>query len=492
MHADVLLQQKDTTEAIVFLKKSLDIDKYDGRTWADLSLISLQRQQWKDAEDELSQAIRLLPKNGGYYINRALARYNQNNLRGAMADYDMALDLEPNNFLGHYNRGLLRADVGDDNRAITDFDFVLQLEPDNMLALFNRAVLLDRTGDLKGAVRDYSKVIDEYPNFWTGILFRANCYRRLGQTAKAELDEFAVYKAQLYKHLYGINPKDRKRNQRKRSEIDPEKYNELVVEDEQEPAREYVSEYRGRVQNRKAELDLLPLFSFAMENSYHVSLPDMRYDSSVEEINQLHAARMLYISNAQPSLDTHRASDYFGYADSLTAVINSKQDIASTLPLLFHRAVAYYCLQDNESSINDLTTLLLVDSTSVPALWLRAVCRFRHSVFTISAGNNAELSLVGVRNDLDQALQYSPNNEYLLYNRGCVMARQQHYSEAIDEFTSAIQINPHFAEAYYNRGLCYLKEEKHSEGIADMSKAGELGLYSAYSIIKKYIHHVRN
>lgn len=73
-------------------------------------------------------------KNAGNYINRALARFHQNNLRGAMSDYDLALDIDPNNFIGHYNRGLLRAQVGDDNRAIEDFDFVLQIEPDNMMA----------------------------------------------------------------------------------------------------------------------------------------------------------------------------------------------------------------------------------------------------------------------------------------------------------------------------------------------------------------------
>ena len=37
-----------------------------------------------------------------------------------------------------------------------------------------------------------------------------------------------------------------------------------------------------------------------------------------------------------------------------------------------------------------------------------------------------------------------------------------------------------------NRGLSRLYSNQQAEGVSDLSKAGELGLYSAYSIIKKY------
>ena len=59
-------------------------------------------------------------------------------------------------------------------------------------------------------------------------------------------------------------------------------------------------------------------------------------------------------------------------------------------------------------------------------------------------------------------------------------------SSYIDDFSRAIELDGNIPEAYYNRGIVYLHAEKKSEGIADLSKAGELGLYDAYSIIKKY------
>ena len=56
---------------------------------------------------------------------------------------------------------------------------------------------------------------------------------------------------------------------------------------------------------------------------------------------------------------------------------------------------------------------------------------------------------------------------------------------AIDDFTRAINIDANLAEAYYNRGLARVQNGLKAEGIADLSKAGELGLYNAYSVIKR-------
>ena len=61
----------------------------------------------------------------------------------------------------------------------------------------------------------------------------------------------------------------------------------------------------------------------------------------------------------------------------------------------------------------------------------------------------------------------------------------KNYSHAIDDYTKAISLNPDIAEVYFNRGLAYLKLGNKQQAVADLSKAGELGLYDAYSIIKQ-------
>ena len=487
MQADVYMQKKDTVAAVESLDKAVEIDPYDGQAWSARSIISLSRSEWKEAEGMLDKAIHLLPKHANNYINRALARCNQNNLRGAMSDYDKALEIEPNNFLGHYNRGLLRSEVGDDNRAITDFDFVLRLEPDNLMALFNRAVLLDKTGDLKAAIRDYTKVINEFPNFWTGLEYRAACYRKLGMTKQAERDEFTVFKARLDKHLYGKQPRLSRQQMRKRSDVDPEKYNQMVVEDTQEMEHEYQSDYRGRVQNRKVNLELQPLFSLSFEPmNDELRASYIAFDRHVEAFNQRLHSRTIYINNKQTALDEDESEKYFNYIQALSDSIGSLRNFQRIMDVVFLRAVAYTSIQNFDEAVNDLTTYLQEDTASVTALWLRAVSQSRMNNFMASEGVNVALKNVNVMADFNRALALDPNNAYLLYNRGTLYAQQQEYQKAIEDFTRAIAIDANLAEAYYNRGICAINIKQNEAAVRDLGKAGELGLYTAYSIIKKY------
>ena len=231
----------------------------------------------------LDHSIHLSAKNAGNYINRALARFHQNNLRGAMSDYDLALDIDPNNFLGHYNRGLLRAQVGDDNRAIEDFDFVLQIEPDNMMATFNRGLLRAQTGNYRGAISDYSKVIDEYPNFMAGYYHRAEARKKIGDRKGAEQDEFKLMKMQIDKRngvtadnkdVADNNAQDGedKSKTRKKSDKNMDNYRKIVIADDSEQDEKYKSDYRGRVQDRNVSIKMEPMYAL----TYYEKLSEVK------------------------------------------------------------------------------------------------------------------------------------------------------------------------------------------------------------------------
>lgn len=485
MQAEVYLLQKDTAKAVRSLDKSLELDPYDGGIWAERAVISLARSEWKEAEGFLSKSIHLLPKHAGNYINRALARYNQNNLRGAMADYDTALDLDPNNFLGHYNRGLLRAQVGDDNRGIEDFDFVLRLEPDNLMALFNRALLLEQTGNLRAAIQDYSKVIDEYPNFWFGLEHRASCYRRLGNVKQAELDEFRILKAQFDKSN-GKQPRLSKKQMRRRSDEDVEKYNQIVVADEQEVEHEYKSDYRGKVQNRKADMAWQPMYGLSFMQVQNDLKPEVAFENSVAAFNQVSRSRTIYVTCGQQNLGETQMQQTFAYLDSLSTAIADAKTAREVKPLLMLRAVAYSAIQNFDNAIDDLSTCLQMDSTLSMAYWQRAVCQAKINEFNAAQGTNIDLKSANVLSDLSTALKLSPQNPYLYYDRGNLYALRRDYQRAIDDYTQAIGLEQDLAEAYFNRGLARIYSNSVSEGIADLGKAGELGLYAAYSVIKKY------
>ena len=87
--------------------------------------------------------------------------------------------------------------------------------------------------------------------------------------------------------------------------------------------------------------------------------------------------------------------------------------------------------------------------------------------------------------DVTQQIKASPDNASLYYTRGTLLAKNGDYADAIEDFTKALSLDPLMPEAYFNRGLCLFFSEKKNEAMRDLSKAGELGLYSAYSVMKK-------
>ena len=172
--------------------------------------------------------------------------------------------------------------------------------------------------------------------------------------------------------------------------------------------------------------------------------------------------------------------------DSLSVRIDAIKDLNREKGLLVQRAVAYTVTQNFDAAINDLTAYVQQDSTLVMAYWQRAVCQSLMNEFAQSQGVESKLKALSAIDDFSRALKLNPANAYILYDRANVYAARKEYKKAVDDYTQAIALDANLAEAYYNRGLVFLYSGEHEKGIEDLSKAGELGLYDAYSVIKKY------
>lgn len=490
LKAEVYLEKKDTTEADKWLSQSLDIDPYNADAWTTRSYIALNRKQWRTADTCLSKAIHLRPRVVNNYVNRALARLNLNNLRGAMSDYDMAIDLDPKNFLAHYNRGLLRVQLGDDNRAVEDFNFVVRMEPQNFMAIYNRALLNDRIGKLRDAIRDYTTVINQFPNFWAGLSARANCYRRLGMTSQAEMDEFRIFKAQMDKHIGRQQrwSKAKLNEVRKRSEIDINKYNDVVVEDKPKVEHEYSSGIRGTVQNRDVEIAFLPMYQLSYFTYANAVEGYQAYDLEVEKFNTTESPlRKLNLTcNAtREALSDVQSKQIFQLIDAITAGINEESDRKAKAALLLQRAVAYADAQNYSDAVSDLDDYLAVDTSSAMGHWERAVCQQLLNDYEASKGQKVTIKASQVEADFAMAIQFSPKNAYTYYNRGNLYAVEKNYGRAIDDYTKAINLDSRLAQAYYNRAVAHYYEGDIKAAQQDLSHAGELGLYDAYALSKR-------
>lgn len=502
MRGEVNLRKNDTISARKDFDLAIEKDKYDGDAWSTRAILNLMTEEYAEAEDDLDQAIHLASKNASNYINRALARFHQNNLQGAMNDYDTALDVDPYNFLGHYNRGLLRAQVGDDNRAIEDFDFVIEMEPDNMMAIFNRALLLDQTGDYKGAIKDYSTVLETYPNFTTGYYNRAEARRKIGDIKGAEEDELKVLRAQLDK---ANNPNDDTAEAddadktRKRSDKNMKNHRKIVIADNNDSEQKYKNEYRGKVQDRNVVITLEPMFVLTYYEKENEVKRTINYHKYIDDLNRSkELPHRLLITNMEKALTEKQVNEHFASVDTHTSVIVANPKNAKAH---FARAIDFYLVQDFDNALTDFTQAILCDGTYFPAYFNRAVTRYKQLEYRkaeneldmgnsgISTINKKEVKAMDydiIKNDLDKVIELAPDFVYAYYNRGNVLSMVKDYRAAIVDYDKAIAINPNFAEAYYNRGLTHIFLGNNYQGISDLSKAGELGVVSAYNVIKRF------
>ncbi len=426
--AEVLIKRGDTIAAEHSVDEALKVEKYSVQANAMKAGLLMNREEFAEAETYLNEAIRLQPKNAGNFINRALCRYQQDNLRGAMSDYDLALDIDPNNFIGHYNRGLLRAAVGEDNGAIEDFNFILNIDPDDIMTLFNRARLLDQTGDYEAAIRDYTKVIEQFPKFLYGYQLRAAARRKTGDYKGAMKDEEHVLRENVA-HRYGYStPTNSQKNKtRKKSEINPNDYQQLVEEDD---APVYQDEFRGKIQNKAADTKLMPVIVLASDG----------YTASQSILND-YALAAYHINN-----------------EALDA---------------FKKGVEY-CMEADKIRLNADTKALDIASKKENSVTQAAM---KLSPLATSAYNKACECFTA-------CISSAPQFAEAYYNLAYIQAMQGNYNAAIENLNTAIQKKPSFALAYFNRGIVRLFTNDRTNAFNDLSKAGELGIYQAYSIIK--------
>ena len=502
MRAEVSMKSKDTLQAVVDAGRAIDIERYNPVTWATRAMIALGQKKYAQGESDLTEAIRLSFRDAGLYINRALARYYQNNLRGAMSDYDIALDIDRNNFVGHYNRGLLRAQVGDDNRAIEDFDFVIEAEPDNTMAIFNRGLLRDKTGDLKGAVSDYTRVLTEYPSFMLGYQYRANALRKLGNRRGAEADEFKILKSNLDAQNAMANGGKKKDSQddektRNKSDKNVNNFRKIIVADEDESTVGYKADYRGRVQDKNVNIEPQPMFVL----SYYERLSDVRmgiaFDKGIDHLNSMKVLPYrLLITNNEKSLDEKQVKEHFASINRYSSEIELHPD---NFYHYYARALDFYLVQDFDNAIADLDSVIAKAPDFYPAYFSRAViCNKqmeysrRDRKYEFDKLDSAPKNAAGnyeyrrIRDDLDKVIEKAPDFIYAYYNRGNIALSMKDFRGAIMHYDKALALEPKFAEAYFNRGLTYIYLGENRRGLEDLSKAGELGLFYAYNILKRF------
>lgn len=513
--ARVLLEQKDSVSALENAEKALQINRNSINAHLLSAEINMNGNTQKQvaALSHMDEAIKLNPKNPGYFINRAFLRHKQDDYFGAMSDYDYALQLDPNNFVAHYNRAMLCTEVRDFDKALVDFNEVIRLNPNEHRTLYNRAIVYREKQDYKHALTDINKVIESFPTLAAAYFLRFDIKRSMGdRSAQRDLDKSLSLAKQRIKvkgkegasntdDLFGTpNVND---NVHSDSDGDEElqetvaaRFSTLLtvnnnITNEQEFNNKTI---RGKIQDYKYTIETEPLVTLTYFISPTELRPSSDYIKELDEVNRTRALRFIL----QATCHEAAPSDSVDIKNHFESIAYYNSYISNHSPRAidyFGRGMDYFTLKNYPQAVADFTHAAELSPNFILAYFMKAIAEYKQ------AGQDMELNkdiadrtgtsairkatLDKVRNDFDHVIKLSPAMPSAYYNKATILIEQGDITSAINLLSKAIELKPDFGEAYYNRGYAYLKLGNKKAGIADLSKAGELGIVPSYNVLKR-------
>jgi len=532
---------KDTIGSINDFTKAIAINPYIPDGYINRSIVYYQMSEFEKSLADMDKSIELRPNDARLYMNRGIVRYQLDNLRGTVEDFDKVIELEPRNALAFSNRGILRAQVGDLNRAIEDFSRVLALKNDDLLTLYYRAMLYCETGQWEEAMADLNIIIDNYPDFAPAYYNRSQAKQILGDVYGASLDYGTAVKLEFARRerantdeneeqtLAAKNDKNQSNSSkeadksqkeerkatRKESDKDIRNYDKIAVLDDFET--EQIEEItntnplRGRIQNRNIIVEMEPVFCLTLFPG-DTLIHRLRYfNIEVDKFNRKKISELpIVFSNQETELSREKSAKVFSDIEK----INSKIDRAPKEEkenFLILRALYYTAVLNLNNAMEDYNKIIEMNPENYLAWFNRAYTRFKMVEIVRELGaetpeqkQELRIGAIGVSSerkhdsdnrildydliikDLEKALELNPNFAIAHYNLGIMHCILRDFEEGIAHFTSAIQNNSEFAEAWYNRGLTSIYLGREIEGTLDLSKSGELGIFKAYNVIKRY------
>ena len=362
-----------------------------------------------------------------------------------------AIRIQPKQVRNIINRALCRYQQNNYRGAMADYDLALDIDPTNFIGHYNRGLLRANVGEDNKAIEDFDFILERDSDDIMTLFNRARLYDQTGDYQSAIRDYTKVIE-EYPKFLYGY---------------------QLRAE-----ARRKIGDTRGAAKDEEHIL---------RENIAH------RYGYSTPTSRQKNRTR----KKSEIDLDDYQQlveeDDSKVYEDEFRGKIQNKASEMKLLPIIV--------LTDNE---NVATESVLNDYTiEAYGLTKQVIDEFRKGIELCMQADEERLSTLASKDTKEvkpnanlqfiaqaaksfkSCIDSAPQFAEAHYNYAYTLALQGQSEEAINQLTLAVQQKPQFAMAWFNRGLLYLFAENRTAAVSDLSKAGELGIYQAYSIIKQ-------
>jgi tetratricopeptide (TPR) repeat protein len=308
----------------------------------------------------------------------------------------------------------------------------------------------------------------------------------------------------------GKDASRKRKETRKESDRNIRNYNKIAVLDDfgtDQPEQLTPHSLRGKIQNRNIMVDLLPPYGISFFPGDTLVHRVRYFERDVEELSdQFLFGRSVEITNVTKEPDREMSAAIFETISKLDQKIDTASSDTDRIPFLMERGLLYMDVLNLNNAIDNFNRIINIDPDHYIARFARAFTRYK-MVQTVNEMSTKEIqdedpmavSEAGdelsqqtildynmIIDDLEKVVEIEPEFEFAWFNLGYMSSVLRNFEEAVEFYSKAIEKNSDFAEAYFNRGLVRIFLGKTSEGTLDLSKAGELGVYEAYSVIKRY------
>ncbi len=183
-----LAHKGDTAHALEDLTQAIRLDPKDAGAYYNRGTINANRKELDLALGDFSEAIKLRPSHSPSFNNRGLVYSDKKDLDLALADYTEAIRLDPKNATAYGNRGTVYRRKGSYDLALADYAAALKLDPKNHTAYNNRGNVYRETKDYDRAIADYDRAIELDPKRGKAYGNRGHAYRDKGDFERAFAD----------------------------------------------------------------------------------------------------------------------------------------------------------------------------------------------------------------------------------------------------------------------------------------------------------------
>lgn len=187
-YSKTLLNLDKDDEALKILEKLFEKSPGHAEYYALNGQILVKNKDYKEAIDQLNQAIENDSLLSHAYYYRGIAKANLNDLTGAADDYTKAQEIDKSNIDALKEGTSLYVKLANYEASIENYNKILELDPKNIDAFMQRGNFKMKIGDYNSAIADFSQVINLSPDNGNAYFERGKAYGQNNSFTEAAID----------------------------------------------------------------------------------------------------------------------------------------------------------------------------------------------------------------------------------------------------------------------------------------------------------------